>query len=351
MSPNFPLDAVSVTLALRVDKWLTSLGLSGFVAVCGYLGERGRESFLGLRLYDPEFSRYSDAFGAFVLDSATLVVSATQEHPLPTASVAIAGALVMVLLANAKQARAATVVVLLLSASYLAIRAGYLLIHVEVPTVALNGILVRNISLDSELADATGTAIVLRRFILCRHDQEKRLSCTDFERQGRAIERWYQDLLISEVALVFIAVVFWFSVMHTSKRVRVGRLWTVAGRLIAPMALGPVVITLLMLPYVHAKTLSPTTYPRVTIYYLAPDNVEKTMDAFVLHRNGTQLTLYQNISARQYALTELPVSRVLLVQSQPSTTTLDVLDEHIQKSNGGAKAPPASVFEQQGAQE
>ena len=322
-----------------MSKWLTSLGLTGFIAMCGYLAERGREAFLGLEIKELDFTRFADAFGKFALDSARLLLEVLTEGWVATLSLGVVLALAANLVARPRGSRAAALLAIAVCAGYLMIRASDLLVTTQAPVLAVNGVLTRYVSFDRDIPEPTGTARALRNRILCAHDRGQRLPCHEGERSLRPIERWYKDLLLSEVVLVVLSGLLVLLSTKTARRSRVRGGWMIGVRVATVMAIAPVLVSLLMLPYIYGKVLGSTTYPRASVYYLNEKDEPARMDAFILYQSSNKLLLYEILDAQRYVLTELPASRALAIRMQPQATSFDVLETHI----GRTPQPPAAI--------
>jgi hypothetical protein len=329
-----------------VKEWLTSVGLSGIILSAGYTAEMGRESLLGIEVSDFNFGRYASAFAAFLLDSIEIVSS----HWLGSALTALAVASLFVTLSRLEPR--GTTAKLTLGALALCVLVGspFVLVRDEIPAVRIGRVLMQNATLD-EFGENLGSREMWRK-LLCAHDLDHKLGCASknppyHEGDTDQLKTDYFLVLLKVAALGVALAGFGMLAGSVKADATPGATPFLSSRSLSAVMGALLVVDVLMLPYVHAKLLSNTRFPRVVIRFESadlPTSKENTKDpcadpvgsaeGFLLHEGDRFVTLYQTICPTLSVVTNLAVSKLLTMKS---TDLDDAISYHIKLT--GPKQP------------
>ncbi len=319
-----------------MNNWMTSIGITGLVACCGYVAEEGRESLLGVEIHDFGFDRYAVAFATFLLDSVKVIAAMIGTNALAAAGIAMAVVLLCITLLLSRL-RLPSTIVLVFSVLFVLLRAPYILVHWQVPTLHVNGFLAQNAELTRGFPADTSRGKVARevwRDLTCSYDRLRQFGaeCGKGDESRAELTHWYERLVLHVLTLVIVLFVFYLTLTRVALRARIGRSWIALGRIVAPIAAATVALTVVMLPYVHAKVMPRVLYSNVEVFLNGAENGKReSVSGYLLHQGDDYVTLYEKIDPKQAAVTSYPVTRVNSIKTA-ATGSENLLEYHVHRT-------------------
>jgi hypothetical protein len=299
-----------------MPNWIKSLGVTAVVALSGYVAEMGRESLLGIQIHDFTFDRYATAFATFALDSLTILSDAVTQNLTSIALVVVIAIAVAVGVVAVQSRRRITTTVLFASTLVLLLYGPYLIVEWEAPVLDVSGFLTQNANVERGFVhNRKDVAALLWNGLTCRSDKLHQLGllCRNDLNTGEAVDRWYQRLLGRVIAITAVFAMFELALSGASRKTRPRRVWVVAGYVVSPAVSVVTAMVVILLPYVHAKARPATGYATVAVCvkdHPCEKDHSQAVVGFLLHRDDSALTLYEQVDASHARVTAIPVSQI-----------------------------------------